>query len=476
MATANIVFPPSSGPGTAPQEGAGRLINAFAEKAPVGAPSTIIHRRSPGLQRMTTLTGTLPYVHTRGFLDVSGSVIWILNDRALTFDSNFNVVDLGALIGTEPVTFGRNNAVTQDNVVVTSTGCFNLFAVSAPTAFADPDLPASPTSVCDYHGYLVWSYADGRIFASDLNSVNVSALSFTTEQGLQVRRVVQYSGRLYAFGDKWTAVYNDVGTLPFPFSREVTVPRGIVGTHAVAGWEAGWANQLLWVGDDFVVYRLDGYTPVPVSTDDVSRFIQTSVLAGKRNFIEAYVYMYGKSAFWVVTSHGDWTWEYNLTTGEWNERLSYNQPCWKGMKSVRVFDRWLIGDQFTGDLYQISGTYFRDGLDPLIWQVDSGALVNFPRGTVVGRASFHISSAVGDLAVAPDPKIEISWSLDGGYSYGNPVIRKLGGPGMSLSHPYVLNCGLSRGQGLRFRLKVSDPVHVGLNGGVVEADVRSFSG
>lgn len=469
----NVVFPSSSAPGTRPQESGGRLINAFAEKTLVGAPSSVIHRRSPGLQRMTMSNS---FVHTRGFLDTGSEVLWILDDRVLKFDAAFTVSDVGALTGTEPVTVARNNAATPDNVVVTDTGCFNLFNASPPTSFADPDLPTTPTSVCDFEGYFVWSFGDGRIFASDLNSVSVQALSFNTEQGLFVRRVVRYAGRLYAFGDKWTGVYRNAGTSPFPLAREVTIPRGIVGTHAISGWETGWANELIWAGDDFVVYKLQGYTPVGISTNDVSRAIQEAVLGGDRDIIVAYVYMYDKNAFWVLTCQGRWTWEYNLSTGEWNERESFNRAEWKGMKSVRVFDRWLVGDGYSGELYAVSGTYFLEGTDPLIWQVDSGVVSGFPRGMVVPRASFHCTVGVGTFPTVEDPKILISWSLDGGHSYGAPVVRRLGGPGETHSHPYVLNCGLSKGQGVRYRLRVSDPVHVGLNGAVLETDPRGFSG
>jgi len=415
-------------------------------------------------------------IHTRGFLDTGSLAIWIVNERVLTFNSVFTISDVGGLSGTDPVTLAKNNKTTPDLVVVSGDGCFNLFTGSPPTAFADADLPGSPTSVCDFDGYFVWSFGDGRIFASDLNSVNVNALSFTTEQGLFVRRVVAYSGRLYAFGNKWTGVYRDAGTVPFPFAREVTIPRGIVGTHAIAGWEAGWANQLLWAGDDFIVYRLDGYTPVPVSNDDVSRSIQQAVLDGKRDLIEAFVYMYGRSAIWVLTCHEEWTWEFNLSTGEWNERKTHERSNWKGMKSLRMFDRWLIGDEYSGELYQISGTYFLEGIDPLIWQVESGVMHNFPRGIAIPRASFHISTGVGTFPGVADPKILISWSLDGGYTYGLPVTRKLGGPGQTRSHPYVLSCGISKGQGVRYRLLVSDPVHVGLMGGVLEDQPRGFSG
>lgn len=470
----DIVFPTTSAPGLRPQESGGRLINAFAEKTQVGSPAQIIHRRSPGLVKVAE---NLSHIHTRGFLD-SGSVgFWVLNDRVLSFDSSFTIVDLGALAGNQPVTFGRNNAAVNDYVVVTENGCFNLFTASAPTSFADPDLPGSPTSVCNHNGYFVWSFGDGKIFTSDLNSVNVNALSFNTEQGLLGRRVVSYSGYVFYFGDKWTAVYKDVGTTPFPLLRDTVIPRGIVGTHAVAGWEAGWSNELIWVGDDFVVYKMEGYTPVPISTDDVSRDIQSAVLAGERNFIEAFVYMFERNAFWVLNCHASWTWEYNLSTGEWNERKSYNRNNWKGMKSIRMFDSWIVGDEYSGELYTISGTYFLEGLDPLIWHVESGILQNFPRGIVIPRASFNATAGVGTVELSGDPLIEISWSLDGGYSYGLPVLRRLGGPGRTKSHPYVLSSGLSRGQGIRYRLRVSDPVHVGLSGGTVEAgNQRGFSG
>ena len=472
---APIIFPPTSAPGTRPQESGGRLINAFAEKSPIGAPSQVIHRRSPGIERLVQHADR---VHTRGFLDAGSEAYWILDDRVVKFNSSFVITDLGSLSGTELVTTARNNAGTPNNLVVTENGCFNLLTAGAPTSFADGDLPASPTSVCDINGYFVWTFGDGRVFASDLNSVAVNSLSFTTEQRLFCRRGVSYAGRLYIFGDKWTGVYRDVGASPFPFTREVTIPRGIVGTHAIAGWEPGWANELIWVGDDFVVYKLQGYTPVTISTDDVSRDIQEAVLGGDRDLISASVYMFGKNAFWVLTCRDRWTWEYNLTTDAWNERKSFTRAGWKGSRSLRMFDRWLIGDEYSGELYEISGTYFAEGTDPLVWHVESAILHNFPSGSVIGRSSFNCTAAVGDFSTpgGDDPKVLISWSLDGGFSYGYPVVRRLGAPGNAKSHPFVLNCGLSRGQGVRYRLRVSDPVHVGLSGGVVETEQRGFAG
>jgi hypothetical protein len=468
----DIVFPKSSAPGARPQESSGRLINAFTEKTLAGAPSDTLIRRSPGIERKAILT---TIKHTRGFHDINGAAIWILNDLVVRVDPGYALTVLSTLAGTEPVTTARNNAAGgSNNVVVTENGSFHLSETGLTSDYTTGF--GTPTSVCDIDGYFVFSFGDGKVVASDLNSIAVNALSYNTEQGMSVRRVVRYAGRLYAFGDKWTGVYRNVGSTPFPFLREVTIPRGIVGTHAIAGWEPGWANQLLWVGDDFVVYKLNGYTPVPVSTDDVSRDIQKAVLAGDRNLIEAFVYMFEKNAFWVLNAHNRFTWEYNVATGEWNERISFKKANWKGMKSIRMFDEWLIGDEYSGELYRVNGNYFGEGADPLIWQVESGVMSGFPAGMAIMRSSFHITSGVGSFSSVANPQVEISWSLNGGASYGAPVLRRLGGPGEYNSHPYIMNSGLSKGQGIRYRLRVSDTVHVGLSGGAIEVEKRAFAG
>jgi hypothetical protein len=412
-------------------------------------------------------------------LNIGSAVLWILDGRVYSISSAFALTNVGALAGSLPVTVARNNNATPQNVVVTENGCFNLFAASAPTSFADVDLPASPTSVSFLNGYFLWTFGDGRIFASDLNSVSVASNSFHTEQGLFIRRGFVFAGRFYAFGDKWTAVFRDAGTSPFPLAKEVVIPRGIIGTWAIAGDEVGWANTPIFVGDDHIVYRLDGYTPIPISTEDVSRDIRAAAIAEEGSLLEASTYMYGGHAMWTLTYPGNWTWEYNLTTKRWHEKKSYGRDDWRARRSIRAFDRWLVGDDATGRLFEINGEYFLEDIDALIWHVESGSVSAFPNGIVIPRASFNMTAGVGAFPlvgdpnpVDPTPQVSISWSLDGGHTFGIPLLRPLGGPGESKWYPQVLSCGLSRGQGLRFKLRVSDPVHVALHSGVVDAENR----
>ena len=96
---------------------------------------------------------------------MNGRVVLVTRTGAL-----YSVTDLGALSGARPITIASNNASPPNIVAVTENGAFNLFADAAPTDFADADLP-QPICVCNVNGYFAFAIADGRIFASDLNSV-----------------------------------------------------------------------------------------------------------------------------------------------------------------------------------------------------------------------------------------------------------------------------------------------------------------
>lgn len=501
-----IVFPTSSAPAFRPYESAGRLINAFVDKTEGGAPGRALWRRSPGLSYLTSA----PTPHTRGFQEYIDSgqlavgsmswatAFWVTDDKVSLLSiipgtGAYNVFPLGDLPGTDFVTMARNNATTRQAVVVTAEGAFQLIPSGPPIPYVavDTDLPPFPTSVCAMDGYFVFSYQNGMVLASKLNSLEIDPLRFNIEQGQAVLRVVKFSGRLYAFGDKWTGVYRNAGTIPFPFLREATIPRGLFSTHAIAGWEPGWPNELIWVGDDCIVYKLNGYTPVPISNDSVSRFLEESRWRySERPPIHAFVYTAGRNAFWVLSApHG--TWEYNATTGQWCERRSRTRTIWRGCKSILGRRGWLIGDAFTGNLYfsreqtfceenASSLPYNPTQFDPMKFTVESGVMTGLPSRLVIPRASFNITAGVGEPSGAfgerpgvPNPTVKISWSLDGGATWGVPVTRRLGPPGETRFYPSVICSGLSRGQGIRYRLEVEDDVHVGLSGGEIDTQARA---
>lgn len=473
---APIPFPISSAPGKKQQEGGGRLINCRAEKTGEGARSPVVWIRTAGLRQELEIAS---HVHLRGGILVGSTLVVAMDTRVYAITSAFAASNLGALSGTDPITVASNNAATPNIVAVCAAGVFNLFTASAPTSFVDSDLPSTPTSVSSLAGYFLFTYGDGRIFASDLNAVTVSSSAFTTEQGLGgLLRGVSFRGEFFAFGARGVGVYRDIGASPFPLERQpYTIKRGLAGTHAVAGYEPGWSNELLWVGDDGVVYRLNGYNPDPVSNDDVARVVAEALKDGFGPSLEASVYMEGKHAIWSLTNPGVWTWEYNLTTQNWNERESFGRDDWRASRTIRAFNRWLAGDRTTGKIADIDVEYYREYNDAMVWTLRGGAFANFPGRIGIPRADFDFTAAVGMAAgdvTQSNPTVLIRWSLDGGYTFGNPVARSLGGEGQGGARVSIARgCGTTKGKGIVFEFSISDPVHVGFQGAQVPAQSKA---
>ncbi|EJN14753.1 hypothetical protein PMI42_01727, partial [Bradyrhizobium sp. YR681] len=131
-----IPFPLSSFPGINPQEGAGRLINCYAE--PLGEPSrptgpaAQVWRGTPGLSQhaITAQTGY------RGGLLVRNLSYEVFKDTALTVDAAGVVNVLGAFPGTKGVSIARNLAGAPDVVAVDlDNGAYQLSTGGAPVAY-----------------------------------------------------------------------------------------------------------------------------------------------------------------------------------------------------------------------------------------------------------------------------------------------------------------------------------------------------
>lgn len=459
-----ILFPVSSAPGQRIQENAGRLINAFAEPLGEGARAPIVRRRVAGLSEVATSSlFRCRFLHSVGTTLLAG------------FTGHCTVVDvevgtitsLGALAGDGRVTVAHNNAATPNIVAVTSAGAFNLFIGSAPSAFADGDLPTSPlpSSVCFQDGYFFFGYSDGRIFASGLNAVTVDASHFTTAQSRPggVTRLIPYNGQLFAFGPNAADVYANTGNPSgFPCSHAETIDKGLASMFAIAGFEDGWLNELIWVGSDDVVYHLDGYSPVPISTPDVVRSIAA---VDDKDDLDALVYMNGAHAIWAISGPG-FTWEFNLSTGWWNERKSYLKSRWRAQSSIRFDGDWIVGDRDSGKLFSISSRKYTENGDPLVHEVWSMPGTIFPSRLQVPRADFDFVTGVGMEAgedpIETDPQVQISWSDNGGLSWSTPLFRDLGGLGEDRKRITLTRLGMTGPMGRQWKVVVADPVYAAI--------------
>ncbi|KQP64057.1 hypothetical protein ASF41_22120 [Methylobacterium sp. Leaf111] len=469
-----IAWPLSSRPGLSDAEGSGRLINAFVEKLGDGARAPVSRRRAPGLGRFvdTGLRGP------RGMREIGANVLAGYRDQVARISEDGTVRVLGPLPGSQRITIGRNNrAPVPDIVATTEYGAYKLRLDGQPQPLIIPEGLPQPNSVCELFGFLFFTAGDGTCFASGLNAVTFNTLDKTTEQARPggLLRGIAFRDELFLFGPSGIGVYGGQAQANgFPLARVTGIPRGLIGPWAVAGHEEGWSNEMLWVGDDSVVYKLSGYAPARVSNHDVERDLAAAAKVD-RTAIEASVHLIGGHAFWVVSMPGR-TWVYDLTTEQWFERASAGLDRWRGTQSTNAFGRWLIGDSAGTGLLEVREDVFDEDGAPLRFRIESLPGQGFPQRLQIPRADFDFVLGTGRLSADPtirDPRVLISWSDDGGTTWSNPLSRALGRQGETRTRINVLRTGLTGVQGRIWRIDVSDPVYCALVGGAMAVKART---
>lgn len=479
MTAVPIPFPLSSAPGASPQESAGRLINCYAE--PLGAdvnaakgakPPAVVWRKCAGL----SLFGASTQEGFRGAIKVDNAIFAAWSGKASSFTSGGVETELtGALDGTQKVFWARNNKSTPDIVCVApGDGAFTVTS-SAVSNFADSDV-GSPNSVCFMDGYFIFSYGDGTLQASGLNDVTIATTDKTKAQSKPggLTRCVPFNGQLVALGPAFGEVYSDTANpTGFPFTRSYVLQRGLLGPYALAGGEDGFGIALIWVADDNSVVMHNGTpNPLKISPPDLERLIG---LVADKTTLEASVYISQGHPKWVI-SCPTFTWEFDLGSKKWNERKSYLQDRWRAIGGINAFGKWIAGDTQASQLVYVNDNAFDELGDPLVFEMQSGPVQNFPNRTKVGRADFNFITGVGD-AEGPDPSgtkptVGVSWSQNLGVTWGNEFVRSLGVQATPVPVK-MYRTGMTGNQGRRWRLRVSDPVYVACMGGSQDIQVRN---
>lgn len=471
MARAAITFSANSSPGERAQLSGSRLINAIVEKLGTG---DILVKRAPGLKRFSKGG----YSHCRGMIAANDSTMLVMFDDYVESvslgDDGSAIHELrGLMSGTDLVTLARNNAASPDIVGVSpSRGAFVLSATGAPAEYPDADV-GFPKSVCFGDGYFFFAYGNGECKASGLNTTAINGLDFILTKPLV--RGVWYNGQLLLFGASQCDVYQNTGNAEgFPLSRATVIQTGLAGVNAIAGFQDAFTSSLIWVSPANIVYQLNGYSPVRISTHDVERDLQK--LADKSS-LRCFVAMNNGHAFWVMKSDS-FTWVFDLLTSTWQERASYGSKKWRAEQSVYAFGDWVLGDEESGKLFTLDNeTYGEDG-DTLVFDVTTLPVEKFPARENVARADFAMVPGTGVATGADDteidPSVFISWSDDSGATFGRPVERKIGKQGEYKHRILVNRCGRTRGYGRQWNLKVYDPVFAGIVGGVMHSSLEAM--
>lgn len=464
-----IPFPTTSAPGKTTHESAGRLINAYAEDLAVGARSQTVRRRAPGLRNfaVTSQSGF------RGSLPVASTLYAAFKNNVTSFDAGGNPTNVGTLGGDAKVFWARNNkAPTPDVIVVDPDNGAAIVTASSVTGYTGGGVLPAVNSVCFQDGYFFLTSGDGRCFASGLNATTMDPSTFISCEGKpdSLLRAIPFT-ELYLAGTDSIEVWHDTAeAVPaFPYTRVKVIQKGIIGRYAVSGFENGIDKGIIFVGGDRVVYALNGYSPVKISTADVDRAIGSFIDAGgDPTTIEMFPFVVGGRSCVALRSSA-FTWVLDIDAVRWHERESYGVAYWRATSTVNAFSKWLAGDSASGNLVEVTDASRDEAGAALVYTVESGPVSAFPNKLAVKQASFEIAQGVGiatgDDPTQTDPSVAISYSDDGGLTWSIPRIRPLGRQQETPGPIKLTKCGTTKNQGRRWRLTVSDAVDVELTGG-----------
>lgn len=152
-----IPFPISTSPGQKPQEGAGRLVNVFAE--PRGEGLGPVWHRAPGSITFATTANS----NFRGGLQVGTTLFAAWTNTIKTVTSGGVVSNLDTLTGTDKIFIARNNNATPQVVIVCNDGPF-IYDPLGPDLDSYPDADiGSPTCVCCHLGFFIFEIGRAHV-------------------------------------------------------------------------------------------------------------------------------------------------------------------------------------------------------------------------------------------------------------------------------------------------------------------------
>jgi hypothetical protein len=427
-----------------------------------------------------TISGTF-----RGGLQVANTLYGAWSGELYTVNESGEITLYSTLSGTDNIFIAQNNRASNPHIaIVANSGTAYLVRTTAANISAYSSIDAdigSPTCVGGHMGYLMFGYGNGDIQASDLNDTALNTLNVArTESNPDgVSNIISYNGQMYVFGEKTVEVWGDpVNTSGFPLSRiGFNILPGLKTPHAVAGWQPEFGHPPIWVGSDNTVRQLRGFEAFKISPPDLDRLIADVVFPDTQ--LEAICYVAGGHSFWQVNCDTgvdatSWSWVFNLNNETWHERQSQGATNSRFKRYVAAFNRWLVGDRDSTDLLSVEHDEPLESGDEITAIIESGPVKDFPNRQRIARADFDFTPGVGiangtePIETAPSALIEVS--RDGGKTWPVSWVRELGRQGDYDKRVYVLNAGLSGDEGARWRLSVSDPVHVGLVGGSMDTE------
>jgi len=318
-----------------------------------GARSAVMLRTPPGLVEFCDLGTNAPL---RGTHDVEGLLL------AVSGSTLFRVSGAGV-----PTAIGTIPGVGRVSMDHTPRGAgFHVGIANGQSGYIYDTAAGSLTQITDegFPGAILFQFIDGYLAFlepfgkfwghSELNDgLNYNTLDrYTAESAPDNLRALIVSHReVFVPGSRTGEFFRNnagtgAGSTTFSRADGYEMEVGAASAYAVCRLD----NTVYWLGDDGIVYRLEGHQPVRVSNGPIEQAVARS------NLDNAFAFAWsdkGHNVFYLTLPDGQ-TWGYDAWTQRWHRRQSYGLNRWR-LATLTKWDRqWIGGDYSNGKLYTLS--------------------------------------------------------------------------------------------------------------------------
>jgi len=449
-----------SNPARNRQAGYAQLINCFAEEIEQDGKTAWAIYSTEGL---TAFGSALSGGGVRAGIAVDQTAYVVVGRNVYAVNSSGVGTLIGGIATDGPVYLDRNRR-NPAQIGAVSNGLYYVIDTQANsvTEISDPDLP-SPISISVLDGYGIIPVIGASYFLTGIDD-------FTTVDGLDEGTAEAYPDEIVrsmtlereAVFFKETSIewHQNTGDPDFPFARVHALELGCLAGDSVAKVDTPSRKTIIWVAPDHTVRLMSGYSGEVISTNEIEELIKDLDEAGNADQLKGFAWAYAGRFFYALTC-SSWTRVFDSSTGHWHTRQSYDLDRWRVSTVFKFGNKIIAGDYNTGQLYTLDNKTFTEAGNYLVSDVITPPVHAFPYDIKFKGMFIDAATGVGLNSTdthASAPKMLISWSDDGGYSWSVERERDLGATAQYRRIKPIYRMGKTGQKGRIFRFRISAPV------------------
>ena len=386
------------------------LVNCYAEKADGDKREDFAVIPSPGLTEWATV-GTGPI---RGSIVCAGVLYVVSGGTLFSVASDGTATSRGTIAGSDPARMACN----YDEVCIAADGTGYVYSGGT----LQTPVPFDVSDVCYADGYIAWIIKDSEqfIISSLDDALTYDAADIASVEGApdDLVGMINDHREIHFYGGKTGEIFYNSGAAFFPFERQgnAFIERGCFDRDSIVKID----GSVMFMGDDRIVYTLNGYIPQRLSTHSIEYYLRDATYA------RGWTYTLEGHKFYVLEVDAG-TFLFDRATGAWHKRGSYNSAWWRCNGAVEAYGQTLLTDRDAGVIYTVSNDVYDEVGDAIRMEITLPTL-EFAR-RLVTMYSLEVTTETGVGGPDDNPQVMMQYSDDGGHNWSAELWRGLGKQG-----------------------------------------------